>query len=162
MFEWLKEILDLRIEYRSKKLELDYKVLNIKSADNEIQLGKEQTYDICQSCETLKQQLAIANQEKKDLLNRILKEPEVKTQTIIQNPRAVIPARHLGFEARRRMLEAESKANARLLDEKRREDSNLKVVTKVDEETRTVEIANVADLEAELDIVAAERESKMS
>lgn len=149
MFGWLKELLDLRIEYKRAKLDL------VRTKD-EVEIE----HDVCQSCETLKMQLAIANEEKKTLLNRLLKEPEVKKEVIVQNPRAVIPARHLGFEAKRRALEAESKANARLLEEKRKEESKLKVVTSTDDNGHAEPSTDVADLEAELDIVAAERESQ--
>lgn len=160
MFSWLREFLDLRIEYKTKKLNLEAQKINVDTIKVQSSYEHERDITICQSCETLKMQLAIANQEKKDLLNRILKEPEVKTQTVIQNPRAVIPSRHLGFDARRRALETESRANARLIEEKRKEDSKLKVVTAVDENTKTVEVTDVDDLEKELDIAAAERESQ--
>lgn len=146
MFGWLKELLEIRIEYKAKQIEL-------ASTKNSIDISRAHDTKLCESCETLKMQLAIANQEKKELLNRILTPvTAVKPEVIIQNPRAVIPPRHSGFNTKRRELELASKENRRLLDEKAREESKLKAVGKSNDD--------IDDLEQELDLAAANREAQ--
>lgn len=154
MFGWLKELLDLKIEYKRNNLDL------LKTKD-EVAIE----HNICNSCETLKMQLAIANQEKKDLLNRILTPAVQQEVKFIPDTKAVIPQRHLGFNARRKVLEAESRNHAMLLDQKRKEDEkfaqadpHLKVVTRV--ENGEADIISVEDLESELDLAGANREAQ--
>lgn len=87
MFNWIREYLEIKKEFR-----------------------------VCESCETLKQQLAIANIEKSQLLTRLLEksEPEIKSiQT--EEPKVIRP--HMPWTARRQMIEAEDRERARLLRE---------------------------------------------
>lgn len=92
---------------------------------------------VCQSCETLKQQLAEANHEKKLLFDRLLN-PSVPT--IATEPERVITRpTTIPWNVRKHMLEAEDRKQAQLLRDA--------PVPKVSTE----------DLEKELDIVARER-----
>ncbi len=71
----------------------------------------------CNSCETLKEQLAIANHEKNLLLNKLLE----KTNPIINesNDKPPIPVpmspRNIPWNVRRQMLEAEDRKQAQLM-----------------------------------------------
>ena len=89
----------------------------------------------CLSCETLKQQLAIANREKEMLLERILEKPAPIVET---NPVPVTIPKTIPWRVRQQMLESESKVKARLMKEAPQPDS-------------------VEDLEKELDVVEKER-----
>lgn len=103
LINWYRELIELRQEIAAKKRELEY----------------------CESCETLKLQLALANDEKKQLLNRLLEKPEkTETEQEIVNPKAILPNR-LTFSARRQMLEAEDRARAKVI----RDNSAIKPVT---------------------------------
>lgn len=122
MFGWLREFLEIRADFKDRK----------------------RSSGICDSCETLKMQLAIANDEKKSLLNRLLEKPEKEVTTDITELKAVLPNRHLNWNAKRQALEASDRKAAQILKE------------------RTAEINRIPteDLEKELDIASAERESQ--
>lgn len=76
---------------------------------------------ICQSCETLKMQLSIANHEKEQLLQTVLS---------ISRPQAEAPAQQVDYESikpkmttwnvRRQMLEAEDRRAAQILAEQKK------------------------------------------
>ena len=75
----------------------------------------------CQSCETLKMQLSIANHEKLEMLNTILsfsKKPEAETPAHV-NLEDIKP-KMMTWNVRRQMLEAEDKKTAQLLAEQKR------------------------------------------
>lgn len=131
MFNWLRELLDIKYEYRARKLELK----RDDKHDNFVE-------EVCDSCETLKIQLAIANAEKKLLLEKILKEPVTEDKTV-DNVKAVLPNRHLSFSARRQMLEREDRAKAKTL---RQNEIENKLAAPASD--------SVAELERELDIDA--------
>lgn len=85
MFNWIKEWYELKREFK-----------------------------VCESCETLKQQLAIANIEKSQLLTRLLEKPEPEVRTIqSEEPKIITP--HMPWAARRQMIEAEDRERAKLL-----------------------------------------------
>lgn len=84
MFNWIREYLEIKKEFRA-----------------------------CESCETLKQQLAIANIEKDKLLNRLLEKPESEVPRK-QDEEAKVIRPHLPWAARRQMIEAEDREKARL------------------------------------------------
>lgn len=87
MFNWIREYLEIKKEFR-----------------------------VCESCETLKQQLAIANIEKSQLLTRLLEKPEPEIKPIqTEEPKVIRP--HMPWAARRQMIEAEDRERARLLRE---------------------------------------------
>lgn len=87
---------------------------------------EEEARKVCQSCETLKIQLAIANREKEQLLNSILesnKKPEAPASPPV-NPE-ILKSTRMTWNVRRQMLEAEDREAAKLLAEqkKHREES---------------------------------------
>ena len=124
LLDWYKQWLDIRSESKAKQLELT-------SEDK-----------VCQSCETLKMQLEIANFEKEKLLNRLLEKPEAPAETVA--PEVTRP-RMVPWNVRRQMLEREDREKARILKNAPKPDS---------------EKADVAELEKELDIASAEREAQ--
>jgi hypothetical protein len=76
----------------------------------------------CASCETLRQQLEIANQEKKELLDRLIK-PE--PQPIIE-PNNEYRPKHIPWSVRRQMIEGEDRKKASILREKEKELAQMK------------------------------------
>jgi hypothetical protein len=98
-----------------------------------------ETSKICQSCETLKEQLASTIHEKNRLLDRILERPNVETTS--QPERTVtVPHTNIPWTVRRQMLEREDREKARLMKD------------------APVAKFSTEDLEKELDIVGNERE----
>lgn len=67
---------------------------------------------VCSSCETLRQQLEIANHEKEKLLERILEKPEPEVNT---QPIPVTQAKNIPWNVRRQLLEAEDRVKAKLM-----------------------------------------------
>lgn len=76
-------------------------------------LGKQ--YETCKSCDTLKQQLALANEEKKELTDTLLSllKPKVYEATPVELQNNSITA--TTFSKRRAALEARSREEARIL-----------------------------------------------
>lgn len=75
----------------------------------------------CQSCETLKLQLEIANYEKKELLSTILsfsKPPEIAPAQPLDMEK--VKPKLMTWNVRKQMLEAEDRAAAALLAEQRK------------------------------------------
>ena len=103
LLKWYKEYLEIKNENAEKKRDLEY----------------------CESCETLKIQLAIATDERKRLIDRIIEVPEVKEQEAPATLKPVLPNR-MNFNVRRQMLEQESRVAAQAL--KRNQEIN-KVAT---------------------------------
>lgn len=95
----------------------------------------------CESCETLKMQLSIANDDKARLLDRLLQKPEPEARIDTTELKPIIP-RHVPFAVRKQMLEAEDRERARLM--------------------RDAPKITVDDLEKELDIASTNRESQSS
>lgn len=126
LLDWYKQWLDIRTEYRAKKLQTD------------------EVEEVCASCETLKQQLEIANYEKEKLLNRIMEKPEPE-RVSAPEPQATRP-RMVPWNVRRQMLEREDREKARLMRDAPKPDATLK--------------SDVAELEKEMDVAAAEREQQ--
>jgi hypothetical protein len=115
MFKWYREFLEIRYaqEDRLKRLV------------------------VCESCETLKHQLEVANFEKKQLLDKLLGNP------VIESSKEPIPLTHprsIPWNVKRQMLETEDREKARLIRE---------APTPISTE----------DLEKDLDIASAEREA---
>lgn len=81
---------------------------------------------ICQSCETLKMQLSIANHEKQEMLNTILsltKRPDEQTSPIVEYEK--IKPKMMTWNVRKQMLEAEDRKAAMLLaEQKQRTDTS--------------------------------------
>lgn len=118
MFGWLKELLELKVEYRREN-------------------------HVCDSCETLKTQLNIANFNNEQLMRKILKEPEpiVNEQPPVITRPAAVP-----WQVRRQMLMAEDREKAKLIRNAPKPDSIVKETTE--------------DLEKELGVVEAERNAE--
>src|SRR5262245_60112860 len=79
---------------------------------------------VCQSCETLKTQLEIANYEKKQLLDSLLRPREPDMQVALQIPKEVFP-RSIPWRVRQQMLEAEDRKTAEMLRAKEEESLKL-------------------------------------
>jgi hypothetical protein len=91
---------------------------------------------ICESCETLRIEIARLRDENTKLLDRILEKP---TSPVAQEVAPMkVPPRNVPWNVRRQMLEAEDRERAKLMAQ----------VTKTD----------VTDLEKELDVVEKDRE----
>lgn len=140
MFGWLKELLDLRYENRQRnamlKLEVKEKVTLLEPAfDNSV---------ICESCETLKQQLSIANAEKKQLLDRLLEKPKEEVITTVTDMTPITPKGAQRWGNQRRELEANDRRVASIMRAK--------------EEELKVSPAEVAEFEKEVAEAAKQRE----
>lgn len=122
MFNWLREFLEIRADFRERKRD----VIN------------------CQSCETLKMQLAIANEEKKQLLNTILEKPQIEEPVKVTDLKPILPRTHLAWNERRRALEANDRNEAKIRQEKELEINKI----------------STDDLEKELKIAESIRESE--
>ena len=140
MFHWLRELLEIKYEFREKRTKLTREV--------------EVETKVCQSCETLKQQLEIANYEKQQLLNRLLKEPEKEPERTVA-PEPVSRPRMVPWHVRQQMLEREDREKARALRNAPKPDS---VPTTVAETPATEEAENAA-FEKELKDAEAAREA---
>jgi hypothetical protein len=144
MFNWLKELLDIRYENRFRNAELKAK---IKEDDVRLEPVYEEPIK-CESCETLRQQLSIANTEKKALLERILEKPKETVQEVDPKaPNIVRPIGASSWTQRRRELEANDRRNAALLEKREKELAQNKAASPEE----------VAEFERELDSVATER-----
>lgn len=108
MFGWLRELLDIRLDYKSGKLSIEEKKLQITPADPD--------YVTCESCETLKQQLSIANDEKRRLLDRLLEKPEQTTRIDTTELKVINPKTKVDYwPERRRILEENDRSKAKQL-----------------------------------------------
>lgn len=130
MFGWWKELLDIRYEFRERKLRLQ---------EEQIQNTR-----VCQSCEVLKVQLDLANREKAQLLSKLLEKPEPESERTVAVPMQTLPTkRHLSWNVRRQILEQEDRAKAASMRNAAQPDN-----------------ISVEDLEKELDVVEREREAQ--
>jgi hypothetical protein len=108
---------------------------------------------VCESCETLKMQLAIANNEKAALLNRLLEKPEPEQRPDTSNLKAVLPTRHQNWNVRRQLLEREDRERAKILNRQKQESVAEPIkVTSVAVNASPAEPMSVEDIEKELDI----------
>lgn len=98
MFGWIRELLEIRYEFRERRTRLKNEVRH--------------EHKLCQSCETLKQQLEIANYEKQQILTKLLKEPTPEPTT---PPVEITRPRALPWNIRRQLMEREDRERARLL-----------------------------------------------
>jgi len=129
ILDWYKQWLDIRSRYRSDNILV------------------ERDEKVCASCETLKQQLEIANYEKQQLLNRILEKPEAPAPTVAPN---ITPPRMIPWNVRRQMLEREDREKARA----------LRNAPKPDSEINAKEAEETAAFEKELNDATAKREAE--
>ena len=111
---------------------------------------------ICDSCETLKLEIARLRQDNERLLDRLLKEPELPKVQIEQDLRPINPSRFMSWNMRREMLERESRDAALKLQEKMK--SN-----KLQPTNSPVNInKSVEELERELGVEDATEEARNS
>lgn len=131
MFKWLREFLEIRHEFRERRLRL-------------LQESNEKR---CESCEILKIELQRINIEKEKLLNRLFDKP---IDLPVGNPVDITPPKQIPWQVRRQMLEAEDREKARLMRESAKPN---RIMT--NEESRT---QKVEDIEKELGIENGERD----
>lgn len=128
MFNWLRELLELRYEFREKRL-------NLEREENEVR---------CESCEILKIQLDRSNIERDKLLFRILERP---TEVMNEKPVDITPPRNIPWNVRKQMLEQEDRMKAKLM----REAPSPQLNDLTDEQERRLKLDN-DDLEKRLGI----------
>lgn len=96
----------------------------------------------CQSCETLKLQLSIANDEKRQLLNSIISSTK---QHEIESPQLdyeKLKPKMMTWNIRRQMLEAEDKKAAQIIAEQKKHAAAIKDLEKevgIEKEVENVE-----------------------
>lgn len=80
---------------------------------------------VCLSCETLKLQLEIANHEKEQLLEAILKPQSFVTQAVEKEVPQQVKPHSIPWAVRKQMLEAEDRQKARIINAKQEEAAKL-------------------------------------
>jgi ribosome-binding ATPase YchF (GTP1/OBG family) len=130
LLRWYKEWLNIRATYSASKLNLARE--------------KHEDETLCQSCETLKHQLEIANIERTRLIERLLEKPEKLVES--GSPIEISKPRMVPWNVRRQMLEREDREQARL----------MRNAPKPESETTE----SIAELEKEMGMVAEEREKQ--
>jgi len=99
MFQWIRELLDIRYEYKERKGKLKRDAL------------------ICNSCETLRTALERANYEREQLLNNLLK-PQVQSERVEAPEPSSVPLqrnRHTPLRVMQQQLELEDREKARVI-----------------------------------------------
>lgn len=123
LLNWYKEYLEIKAERDARKRDLSF----------------------CSACETLKLQLAIANDERKMLISKLTDKPVVEDRRAEpENYKQVLPNR-MNWNLRRQMLEAEDRAAAKVLrtNEKANIGSKPLTVTEIEKELGVSEDAAV-------------------
>jgi|SRR6516165_9326830 hypothetical protein len=93
ILDWIQQIYAMKYEYQVRKRQLD-------------DTGPK----YCESCETLKGQLSIANQQNEKLLERIMEKP---TPTVEPGPPQIMtPIKKIPWMVRKQMLESEDRVKA--------------------------------------------------
>lgn len=124
LLDWYQQYLMIRSQWR-------------RDATDIVRTEKE--VEICQSCETLRDQLALANAREQKLLDRIMEKPEKPVDTPHVAGKPILPLR-TPWKVRQQMLETEDRIKAQRLREAPKPSTT-----------------DVAELEKELDIASAER-----
>jgi hypothetical protein len=106
LLRWYKDYLEIKSDYKEKLKELDY----------------------CESCESLKLQLATVNEQNKYLLNKLTETPEPEKTPDTSNLKPLLPM-HMSWSAKRQMLESESREEAKIRANKVREMSSPATAT---------------------------------
>lgn len=89
MFNWLRELLEIKAQYRERKIE----------------------YKACESCEILKTALERSNYEREKLLNVLLKRDDPIVEAPAAEPEPLKP-RHIPWRIRQQQLEADDRKQA--------------------------------------------------
>lgn len=79
----------------------------------------------CLVCEVLREQLAISEKERRELLQRALAPPSIPTEPEIQEEFKPIMPKFIPWNVRRQMLEADDRKAAQLMKEKAKEIAEL-------------------------------------
>ena len=123
LLNWYKEYLEIKAERDARKKELNF----------------------CESCDTLKIQLAIANDERKMLINKITETTKIEEKVVdVTTLKPVMPSR-MNWNVRRQALEAEDRAAARILRQ------NVEA-NKSSEKSGTDKALSVTEIEKELGV----------
>jgi len=120
LLKWYREFIEIRYEREAKKKELQF----------------------CQACETLKMQLAIANDERRLLINKLTDKPEaIEEKQSLDNLRPIQPPR-MSWNVRRQHLESESREAAKRLHKNNEANSGKALtVNEIEKELGVEEIA---------------------
>jgi len=141
MFQWVKELLDIRYEYSERKKRL-----------REVP---------CKSCETLKIALERANYEREQLLNNLLKPNVVPERLVAPTPSSSpIGRRHIPWPVKQQQLELEDKERAKAIRDfqenlKREQQLKAKITSRTSDSAIPVEVntnPQTEELERELGI----------
>jgi len=99
---------------------------------------------VCQSCETLKMQLAIANAEKKQMLEALLEKPKdiIEVQKPKTDDKEPLP-RAMSWNVRRQLMEAEDRKSAELMRKQREESEKLRQPKSIKDLEKELEISDV-------------------
>jgi hypothetical protein len=111
---------------------------------------KEEYNKICNSCETLKNQLEKANYDNKRLLDQIILLTNPKTEIVTAQPEETAPIFSMGktWNIRKAELERESRNTAELERRKKLEEAQLKTATQI----KKTDENRITELEKELEI----------
>lgn len=112
---------------------------------------------VCESCETLKMQLSIANAEKQQMLNSILSftAPRQENQSSPPVDYEKLKPKMMTWNVRRQMLEAEDRKQAQILAEQKKKDAEAAKQAPAGQD-RT---AAIEELEKELGLPVVEEAS---
>jgi hypothetical protein len=110
MFNWFRELLEIRYEFRERNLKL---VAESK---------------VCESCEVLKMQLSLVQQEKEKLLNLIVDKHQPEPVQVIRETPEPIRPKHTPWAVKKQMLEQESRETARILAQKKIEELEQQIL----------------------------------
>ncbi len=124
LLDWYSQYLQIKHEWQGHKISLTRETKEV---------------EVCNSCETLKEQLAIANMHNARLLDRIMERPKAETNEPPQMVTRPVLGRHTPWKVRQQMLQTEDREKAKL------------------ERDAPKPSTDVKDLERELDIASAER-----
>lgn len=96
MFNWLRELLEIRSEFRERK----YRLLEEQK--------------VCPACEILKTELNMAHARNIELLNKLTKEETPVEKPVV--PMETLPLRrHLSWKHRQQILEADDRIKAQAM-----------------------------------------------
>jgi len=124
IFTWLNDYLIHRSNERQKEREHQLRLRELESEEI-----KES--NVCQACETLKLELAVAHQLNRELLEMVKPKP---TEVPINRPEEFKPLlpRHQSFRVKREFLEANDRHTAKILRDKLQEQQEaVKIPTPV-------------------------------
>lgn len=118
MFNWLRELFELRYEYRARKLRLQSELENDRNLIEQDNLK-------CESCEVLKIALERSNLEKDRLMERLFQNnlpSDITNQKPQEIPKPIMP-RNIPWHVRQQILEREDREKARLMREAPKSDT---------------------------------------